>query len=284
STATATISVTRTGSSVGAVAVNYATSNGTATSGSDYTSASGALNWADGDVATKTFTVSIINDILVEGDETINLTLSSPTNGAILGSQSTATLTILDDDGPSTLRFENSSYSVSEGAGTATISVLRTGSSAGAVSVNYATSNGTATAGSDYTAASGTLNWASGDTAAKTITITIINDTVVESNETVNITLSNQTTGALLGGTNPVALTITDNDSIVIPSSGSGISTASATDGGAAGGGCGFVKDDDNGKGPRAKGEGLSLMIMLIITLASVAIARRLSYKFGFEV
>ena len=79
--------------------------------------ASGILNWADGDVASKTFTVSITNDTAIESDETINLALSNPTNGAVIGSLSTAILTILDNDGPPILRFENSSYSISEGGG-----------------------------------------------------------------------------------------------------------------------------------------------------------------------
>ncbi len=272
---TATITVTRTGSAAGAVSVNYATSNGTATAGSDYTTASGTLSWIDGETTSKTFTVAITNDTLVEPDETINLTLTSPTGGAILGSQSTAVLTILDNDGPPILRFENSSYSVSEGAGTATIRVLRTGSAAGAVSVNYATSNGTATAGSDYTAASGTLSWIDGETTSKTFTITIINDTVVESNETINLTLSNPTNGAILGSQSTAVLTILDNDggggNTPPPSSG-GDSSASG------GSGCGYIKDDD-GKGPRAKGEALTFAIMLMLTLFGVAIRRRIQIK-----
>lgn len=94
----ATITVTRTGGSDGAVGINYATSNGTAAAGSDYTSNSGNLSWPDGDSTSKTFQVDIINDSIYEGNETINLTLSSPTGGASLGSQNTAVLTIIEDD------------------------------------------------------------------------------------------------------------------------------------------------------------------------------------------
>ncbi|HAT11913.1 MAG TPA: hypothetical protein DCS97_15295, partial [Planctomycetes bacterium] len=83
--ATATITVTRTGGSSGAVGVSYATSNGMATSGSDYTAASGTLSWADGETASKTFTVAVLGDTAVEGDETVNLALSSATGGATLG-------------------------------------------------------------------------------------------------------------------------------------------------------------------------------------------------------
>src|SRR5262249_42476891 len=94
---TATITVTRTGGSNVPVSVHYATSDGTATAGSDYTATSGTLNFAIGETS-KTFTVPIIDDTLVENPETVNLTLSSPTGGATLGGQATATLTINSDD------------------------------------------------------------------------------------------------------------------------------------------------------------------------------------------
>ena len=97
---TATIMVTRTGGSDGAVGVTYATSDGTATAGSDYTSASGSLSWADGDAATKSFTVAIIDDSTSEADETVAVTLSATTGGATLGAPPSATLTIVDDDTP----------------------------------------------------------------------------------------------------------------------------------------------------------------------------------------
>ena len=89
--------------------------------------------------------------------------------------------------------------------------MTRTGGSSGAVSVSFATSNGTATASGDYTAVSQTVSFANGDTANKTISIPIINDTTAEANETVNLTLSNPTGGAI-GSPNPAVLTITDND------------------------------------------------------------------------
>jgi parallel beta-helix repeat protein len=95
---TVTITVTRTDGSNGAVSVDYATTDETATAGSDYTDATGTLNWGDGDASKKTFTVDIIDDSEVEGDETLILSLDNVTGGAGLGEPNTAVLTITDDD------------------------------------------------------------------------------------------------------------------------------------------------------------------------------------------
>lgn len=92
----AVVSVSRSDSST-ASNVSYATSNGTATAGSDYTATNGTLNFAIGE-STKTFNVPITNDTSVESNETINLTLSAPTNGFILGVQQTSVITINDND------------------------------------------------------------------------------------------------------------------------------------------------------------------------------------------
>jgi glucose/arabinose dehydrogenase len=92
----ATITVRRSGNTTGTATVNYATSNGTATAGSDYTAATGTLTFANGEVS-KTFTIGVTNDTIGERNETVNLTLSSPTGG-VLGTQKSAVLNILDND------------------------------------------------------------------------------------------------------------------------------------------------------------------------------------------
>lgn len=99
------IAVTRTGGASGAVTVNYSTANGSAAQPSDYAAASGTLNWADGDTAPKTFTVTIVNDAIVEGMESVLLALSNITGGASYGANATATLFITDDDLPSNTPF-----------------------------------------------------------------------------------------------------------------------------------------------------------------------------------
>jgi probable HAF family extracellular repeat protein len=209
---TATITVTRTGGGDGAVSVSFATANATATAGQDYASNSGTLNFANGDTAPKTFTVTINDDTLDESDETISLGLSNATGGAGLGAQSTATLTINDNDPPPTLQFSSAAYSVGEGGTTATITVTRTGGSNGGLSVDFATATGgTATNGSDYTANTGTLNFGVGDTQ-KTFTVAVNDDTTDEADETVNLSLSNPQGGAGLGTQSTAVLTIDDND------------------------------------------------------------------------
>jgi len=112
---------------------------------------------------------------------------------------------------PGTLQFSTSAASVGEAAGTITITVTRSGPD-GAVSVDYATADGSAMAPADYLAAAGTLNWADGDTAPKTFQVTIVDDTKPELSETFTAALSNPTGGALVGPTAVETVTILDND------------------------------------------------------------------------
>ena len=212
---TATITVDRVNGSFGSVTVDYASSDGSASAGADYTAVSGTLTFADG-INSQTFTIDILNDTAYEGNETVNLALSNPGGGAGLGSPTTAVLTIIEDDAvPPTgsLQFSASTYTVAEDGITASITVTREGGSFGAASVNYATSDGSASAGSDYTAVSGTINFADGDAAAKTISVGINNDSTYEVDETVSLSLSN-VSGATLGAPSSTTLTITDNDPI----------------------------------------------------------------------
>ena len=112
---------------------------------------------------------------------------------------------------PGTLQFTAGTASVSENFSSVVLSVSRTGGSLGAASVNFATTGITATAGSDFTAQAGTLNWIDGETASKNIVIPITNDTLVEADETFSVTLSSPT-GATLGSPATITVTITDND------------------------------------------------------------------------
>jgi hypothetical protein len=217
----ATITVTRTGGSDGAVSARLATSNGTATAGSDYTATDVIVNFAAGDAANKTVNVPITQDATDEPDETVTLSLSAPTGGATLGATPNATLTITDDDAappmPGTLQLSAATYSVGEGGANAAITVTRTGGSAGAVSARLATANGTATAGTDYTATDVIVNFAAGDTANKTVNVPITQDAADEPDETVALALSAPTGGATLGAATAATLTIADDDPTPAP-------------------------------------------------------------------
>lgn len=205
----ATITVSRTGGSSGPASVNYSTSNGTA-SNADYTNVAGTLNWANGESGTKSFNVPITDDLLGEGNETVNLGLSGAT-GAALGSPSAATLTIIDNDSTGALSFSSTAYSSGEGSGSALITVNRTGGTSGTATVQYSTSNGSATAGSDYTGVSGTLTFGNG-VSSQTFTVPITQDTFVEGNETVNLSLFSPGGGASLTNPTTAVLTIVDDD------------------------------------------------------------------------
>lgn len=192
------------------ISVNYATSNGTANAPVDYISKTGTLTFSSTTGETsKTITVAVNSDFLVESEENFFINLSNPTNVTIADGQGIGT--IFDDDNPGKLQFSASSSSVSEAAGAATIFVSRTNGSAGTVTVDYTTSNGTATAGSDYQSVSGTLTFTDGQTSAS-FNIPILQDSAGEADESVFITLINPLGGATLNNPSTRTLIILDDD------------------------------------------------------------------------
>ena len=213
----ATVTVQRTGGVGGAVSVDYATSDGTATAVSDYAAASGTLNWAAGDGADKTFTVPVTWDGRGEGPESVNLALTNAGGGSDLGPNSVAVLDIGDDGASGPLVLTSNSYSVGEGDAVVTITVTRSGGSLGGpVTVDYSTSGGTATAGSDYADASGTLTFGPGE-ASKSFTVPVTSDSTHEGDETFQVALSNAGGGASLGSPAGATVTITDDDAAPDP-------------------------------------------------------------------
>jgi hypothetical protein len=192
----ATITVTRSGPSTGTDSVNFVTLGGSATSGSDFVANSGVLTFGPGETS-KTFQVSILDDSLPENDESVSLALSLPSG---VGRIAAAILFILDNDTsrPGSFELTSSRPFVREGAANAVVTVIRREGDAGSVSVNFATSNDSATAGSDYTAVSGTLTFAPGETN-KTIVVPVLQDSSPEDTELFNVTLSNPSGGATLG-------------------------------------------------------------------------------------
>jgi len=123
---------------------------------------------------------------------------------------------------PGELQLSASSYTVAEDTANLSITVTRTNGNAGDVAVDYATSDGSATAGQDYEAASGTLTLLDGETS-QSFVVAIIDDTDTEGDESFDVMLSNATGGALIGNPDAATATITDNDA---PSSGNNPPTA----------------------------------------------------------
>ena len=191
--------------------VTWSISGGTATNGVDYDTdiAQGQLTFAPGETQ-KTITVSTHQDFDIEGLETIGLKLSAASRNALITSPRTAQVLIADDDGPTQVQLAPATQSVNEAAGTAQFFAVRSGDISGDSGVDYATSDGTATAGSDYTATSGHFDYHVGD-FSQAINVPINEDNDIENSETFNVALSN-VTGATLGNASATA-TIVDNDS-----------------------------------------------------------------------
>jgi Calx-beta domain len=218
---TAAVTVTLSHAVDADVTVNYATADGTALAGSDYTNTNGTLtfrgNVAGGGPGTgdtsKTIQVPITQDPDAEDPETLTLTLSNALPGAssILGAPASAVVTIADDDAAGLIDFRSLHYDVDEAAGNATVTVERLGGVGGAVSVAYRTSDGSASAGSDYTATSGILNWAAGDSADKTFTVPVNWDGRAEGTESISLALTNPGGGSDLGPTTAAVLRIADD-------------------------------------------------------------------------
>lgn len=196
----ALLTVERIGDPTGRIQVNFTTSDGTATAGSDYVAASGTVVLESGETS-KSFSVALGDDSLDEADETFRVVLSDPSSGVGLAEPLAAVVTILDDDvpGAGVVQFESAAAEKSEPALEVVLSVTRTGGSNGPVTVRYATASGTATSGSDFVAATGVLTWAAGDTMSKKIRVALVDDTLAEPDETFDVVLSNATGGATVG-------------------------------------------------------------------------------------
>ena len=216
----ASITVERIGGDIGAVAVDYLTTDGSALAGSDYQATQGTLNWSNGDALSKAIKLPILIDAEAETEETFTINLANPTGGANLGANARATIKILDELGTPTtqsagiLQFTTPTVQVAENAGNVTLSVSRTQGSQGQVSINYSTqtnSTQTAQAGSDYTHTTGTLTWASDEAQNQNITIPVLADSSAESNETFSVNLSAPMGQASLGANATATVTILDS-------------------------------------------------------------------------
>ena len=215
-TTNATFTITRTGSLAQSTTVTYSTANGTASPGSDYTTTTGNVTFGVNET-TKTVVVPIIGDTTLEPNETFFVNLTNPTNSAVLvDSQGLGTI-INDDTAPSlptvTLTLAPTSV-VENGTPNLVYTFTRTGSLTNPLTVNY-TIAGTATQGTDYNNIPTSVTFAANSSTA-TVIVDPTDDTLVESAESVSLTLS-PNSAYTVGTTTAVTGTITDNDVVTLP-------------------------------------------------------------------
>ncbi|MGQ0832700.1 MAG: beta strand repeat-containing protein [Microthrixaceae bacterium] len=213
------------------ITVGYATSSGTATSGVDFGASSGTATILAG-ASTATVTVPVVGDDLDEADETFTLTLTNPTNATILDGAGAATIT--DDDSAPTITSDAPTAGETDGASSLVFAVSLSAASGRTVTVDYATSNGTATAGTDYTAVNGTLIFSAGQ-VSKTVTVPITGDNLYEADETVLLNLTSPinattpqptATGTIVDDETAPAVSIAD---VTVTEGNSGTSNATVT-------------------------------------------------------
>lgn len=206
----------------------------TAVSPTDYEAQTGTLVFANGETS-KEITVILVDDDVFEDTEVFSVTLSNPQGGAVLGGGNQTKVSIIDnefDNQPGTFFFSRVSYSAAEDDGTFEVMILRSFGAAGQVSVNLASSNGTAMVNSDYEVVNSTLVFEEG-VKNQTLSVVVMDDAIEEQVEQFSLTLSNPNNGALLGSPSNVTVTINDNDA---PAGGGGGGGSGGGSGGGTGG------------------------------------------------
>jgi hypothetical protein len=205
------ISVVRTGPTGTTATVFFNTSDGSAKTGTDYIAVSGTLTFTNG-ITTNIVAIPILPGNPLSTNQTVNLALSNP-SGVSLGSPSNAVLTIIPS-GPPVLQFSQAAYNFKVELGLATLTVIRFGSTVSNASVAFATSDGTAVNGVDYTGTNGTLLFSPGIDAAD-ITFPFAKFNTFQSNKTVFVTLSNPIDATIGPQTNALVTIINDRPQTV---------------------------------------------------------------------
>lgn len=201
------IGVLRGGEVDQAVTVDYATASLTATAGTDFAETTGTVAFAPGEKL-KLVSIPILNDALKEPKETFRFGMSNPTGGGVLGTPTTATVTILDNDPGA--GFATAKYFIHEDEGALQVTVRRGNDRAmEPFTVDYATVDGTALAGEDYVATSGTLAFAAGE-LSRSFVVPLINDGLPEADENFRAVLSNVSGDASLSAATNLTGTLCD--------------------------------------------------------------------------
>lgn len=181
-------------------------------SGVDYLMPPGVLTIPAGQT-TANINFTVVNDTMDEADNLITIQLLNA-SGANIGANAYHGYTIIDDDNPPAMPyvgFALAASSVTENAGTAQLAISLSAPATADCSIDYTTTDGTATQPDDYTTTAGTLSFAAGE-SVKYISVPIVNNAVLESAESLTVTLSNPG-GLVLGSISTHTLSITDDDS-----------------------------------------------------------------------
>ncbi|WP_419553084.1 Calx-beta domain-containing protein [Candidatus Poriferisodalis sp.] len=194
-TAQATVRLSR--PAYGEVTLRYGTAAGTAIAVGDYTAQSQVGVTIPAGLTTATVAVPIVADDMYEADESFFVDLSGA-DGADLGSDTRAVITIVDDDAPPTLSVADA-QAVTEGAGPLVFTVTRAGQTSLPATFAWSTADGSAEAGSDFTAASGTVTIPAMSSSAQ-LRVQVVSDSVAEDDETVAVTLSNPVNAVIIDG------------------------------------------------------------------------------------
>ncbi|MFK7858110.1 MAG: Calx-beta domain-containing protein [Granulosicoccus sp.] len=211
--------VQRVGGSDGSVSVLLDTNAGSASSGSDYTNTTQLLQWADGDISTRTVSIGILSDLILEDTEVFTVTLNDPQpNEQVLGSPELLMVLITDVPPPVVLQpgvvqFSNTQTTVNEDAGSVTLTILRSAGADGSARVDFTTVAGTAQPGEDFNTRSGTLSWADGESGIRTIMVDLLPDELEEGPESFTVQLSNpvgSVPGLLVGPADTTSVNLID--------------------------------------------------------------------------
>jgi len=233
---------------------------------SDYVAQAGTLTFANGETS-KDIVVVLTDDDVFESTEVFSVTLSNTSGGAVLGGASQTKVSITDnefDNQPGTFFFERVSYTVNEADGTLDIQINRSFGAAGQITLDVASSDGSALSGGDYQTISSTLVFAEGE-RNQTFSVTLVDDAVEEQTESFTLSLSQPSDGELLGGVQNTTVNIADDDAANAGGGGTG-----GTGGGTGGTGGGTVTPEEE-----AEYEAAGSVFYLLSLLCLIGVVRR---------
>jgi len=191
--------------------VGHIRAGGSATPGADFSYTPGTFSWDAGDETVEFAVVNPVDDTLDEPTQTVIIDLVNPSTALALGTPRRVVISIVDNDVAGSLQFQAANITVPETLAARLVIVTRSGGDASGVTVLYDTNDGTATAGEDYTTASGLLTFGFEQTGSS-FQVPILDDTTDEPNETIELRIFSPQGGGVLGTPATATLVILDDD------------------------------------------------------------------------